>query len=260
MSAVNISTKNPRIKTQVQINPTKKAYVRIHTNFGDLNCELHADITPRTCENFIYLLEMGFYDETIFHRLIPNFMVQGGDPTGTGTGGDSIYGGNFKDEFDNRLTHDQRGVLSMANSGPNSNSSQFFILFKSARHLDRKHTVFGKVVGGLETLTKIESVETDSSDRPKSEVKILGATIFQNAYKEMLEQQRLQIQMELDEEKNEESKNKGRKKEEEEVQPADNFEKSRINWERDADDVEAVPVRKQQKLVKQIQQSNFDSW
>lgn len=93
-------------------------------------------------------------------------MIQGGDPTGTGQGGESIYGPTFKDELDNRLTHSGRGVLSMANSGPHTNGSQFFIMYKSARHLDLKHSVFGKVVGGLETLAAMERVKTDDEDRP----------------------------------------------------------------------------------------------
>jgi cyclophilin family peptidyl-prolyl cis-trans isomerase len=115
---------------------------------GDLNLELHCDVTPRTCENWLALAEAGYYDDTPFHRLIKHFMVQGGDPTGTGTGGCSIWGPTFADEFDARLSHDGRGVVSMANAGPNTNGSQFFITFKSARHLDRKHTIFGKIVGG----------------------------------------------------------------------------------------------------------------
>lgn len=93
-------------------------------------------------------------------------MIQGGDPTGTGKGGESIYGPTFKDEVDNRLSHSGRGVLSMANSGPHTNGSQFFIMYKSARHLDLKHSVFGKVVGGLETLAAMEKIDTDDDDRP----------------------------------------------------------------------------------------------
>merc|ERR1719471_2753492 len=100
-------------------------------------------------------------------------MIQGGDPKGTGTGGDSHWGGPFKDEFLQFLSHTGRGMLSMANSGPDTNKSQFFITYRSCRHLDEKHSVFGRVVGGLETLTKMESIEVDSKDRPKDEIKIL---------------------------------------------------------------------------------------
>lgn len=105
----------------------KKGYVRLHTNKGDLNLELHCDLTPKTCENFIKLCKKQYYDGTIFHRSIRNFVIQGGDPTGTGTGGESYWGKPFKDEFRPNLSHTGRGVLSMANSGPNTNKSQFFI-------------------------------------------------------------------------------------------------------------------------------------
>ncbi|KAL6755661.1 hypothetical protein V8C86DRAFT_2672816 [Haematococcus lacustris] len=180
-----INTKATRQLVRIDRNPTKKAYVRLHTSLGDLNLELHCDITPRTCENFIGLAAMGYYDATIFHRSIKNFMVQGGDPTGTGKGGESIYGPTFKDEVDSRLTHNGRGVLSMANSGPATNGSQFFIAYKSCHHLDFKHTVFGRVVGGLDVLTAIERVETDVDDRPVQEIRITGVTVFTNPYQEM---------------------------------------------------------------------------
>jgi peptidyl-prolyl cis-trans isomerase-like 2 len=154
--------------------PKEKAYLTLNTTKGHLNIELRCDLAPRACENFIALCEMGYYVGTAFHRSIRNFMVQGGDPTGTGRGGESIYGPSFKDEIDSRLVHSGRGVLGMANSGKDTNASQFYILYKSAKHLDFKHTVFGSVVGGLETLTAIEAVETDSEDRPKQAIEITG--------------------------------------------------------------------------------------
>jgi peptidyl-prolyl cis-trans isomerase-like protein 2 len=128
-------------------NPKKKGYVRLHTTHGDVNIELHCDLAPRTCENFITLCVAEYYDGVSFHRSIKNFMVQGGDPTGTGSGGQCIWGEKFKDEICDKLQHTGRGVVSMANSGPGTNGSQFFILYKSARHLDGKHSVFGTVVG-----------------------------------------------------------------------------------------------------------------
>ncbi|KAK2170351.1 hypothetical protein LSH36_3g17078 [Paralvinella palmiformis] len=140
----------------------KKTYIRMLTNKGPLNLELHSDMVPRTCENFLKLCQQGYYNNTVFHRSIRNFMIQGGDPMGTGKGGQSAWGEPFKDEFKPNLTHSGRGVLSMANTGPNTNKSQL-----SARHLDGKHTVFGKVVGGLDTLHKLEYVETDKNDKPK---------------------------------------------------------------------------------------------
>ena len=151
----------------------KKALVRIVTTRGNLNCELAADLAPRTVDNFLTLARAGAYNGPIFHRLIRNFMVQGGDPTGTGTGGASAWGAPFRDEFHPKLTHGERGVLSMANSGPDSNRSQFFITFKSAPHLDRKHSVFGRVVGGLEVLRDIETAPVDAKDRPTEDIRIL---------------------------------------------------------------------------------------
>ncbi|XP_052205283.1 peptidyl-prolyl cis-trans isomerase CYP65 isoform X2 [Diospyros lotus] len=138
----------------------------------------------RTCENFITLCERGYYNGVAFHRNIRNFMIQGGDPTGTGRGGESIWGKPFKDEVDSQLLHSGRGVVSMANSGPHTNGSQFFILYKSANHLNFKHTVFGKVVGGLTTLSVLEKVPVDDDDRPMEEIKITSVTIFVNPYTE----------------------------------------------------------------------------
>ncbi|XP_010279893.1 PREDICTED: peptidyl-prolyl cis-trans isomerase-like 2, partial [Phaethon lepturus] len=141
--------------------------------------------TPRTCENFIKLCKKNYYDGTIFHRSIRNFVIQGGDPTGTGTGGESYWGKPFKDEFKPNLSHTGRGVLSMANSGPNTNKSQFFITFRSCAYLDKKHTVFGRVVGGFETLTAMENVESDpKTDRPKEEIRIQATTVFVDPYEE----------------------------------------------------------------------------
>ncbi|KAI3903332.1 hypothetical protein MKW98_031986 [Papaver atlanticum] len=169
---------------KVEKNPTKKGYVQLHTTHGDLNIELRCDIAPRACENFITLCERGYYDGTIFHRSIRNFMIQGGDPTGTGKGGESIWGKPFADEVNSKLLHSGRGVVSMANSGPHTNGSQFFILYKSANHLNYKHTVFGEVVGGLTALAVMEKVPVDDSDRPLEEIKIKSVSIFVNPYLE----------------------------------------------------------------------------
>ncbi|OSS54707.1 hypothetical protein B5807_00734 [Epicoccum nigrum] len=128
-----------------------------------------------TAENFAGLADAGKYDGVIFHRVIPGFMLQGGDPTGTGRGGESIWGGKFEDEFDNSLLHTGPGVMSMANSGPGTNGSQFFITLAATPHLNGKHTVFGQVVDGLDVVEKIGNVRTDSGDRPLEEVVILNA-------------------------------------------------------------------------------------
>ncbi|CAI0507674.1 unnamed protein product [Linum tenue] len=177
-------TENEYEYVKVERNPKKKGYVQLHTTHGDLNIELHCDITPRACENFLTLCEKNYYNGVIFHRNIRNFMIQGGDPTGTGKGGESIWGQPFNDELNSKLVHSGRGVVSMANSGPHTNGSQFFILYKSANHLNFKHTVFGTVVGGLTTLATMEKVPVDDDDRPLEEIKITGVTVFVNPYTE----------------------------------------------------------------------------
>ena len=187
-TALDVQTRNLRQRQVQRLRPDKKGYARLRTSLGDLNVELHCDIVPRTCENFLVLCEEGYYDGTPFHRCVRNFMVQGGDPTGTGKGGESIYGRSFPDEIDSRLLHSGRGVLSMANSGKDSNGSQFFVLFKSAKHLDFKHSVFGRVVGGLDVLARLEGLETDAQDRPLQEAKVLGAEVFVDPFAEMRRQ------------------------------------------------------------------------
>jgi peptidyl-prolyl cis-trans isomerase-like protein 2 len=166
----------------------KKGYVRLHTSLGDLNLELHCEMLPLACENFLRHCGDGYYDNCIFHRSIRNFMIQGGDPTGTGTGGRSIWGKPFKDEFRPNLSHSGRGVVSMANSGKNTNSSQFFVTYRSCKHLDNKHTVFGRVVGGMEVLGGMEAVETNEEDRPREEIKILRTEVFMDPFKEAEEE------------------------------------------------------------------------
>ncbi|KAJ8681576.1 hypothetical protein QAD02_017368 [Eretmocerus hayati] len=166
----------------------KKGYVKLVTNFGPLNLELHCDMVPKTCENFLKHCKNGYYDGTKFHRSIRNFMIQGGDPTNTGKGGKSIWGKPFEDEFKPNLVHQGRGILSMANSGTDTNGSQFFITFRSCRHLDNKHTVFGKLVGGLETLNAMEKIEVDNKDRPIEDILVHGVQIYVDPYEEADEQ------------------------------------------------------------------------
>lgn len=163
----------------------KKAYVQLQTSAGNLNVEIHCDITPQTSWNFITLCSRGYYDNTKFHRLVPQFILQGGDPEGTGTGGESAWGGkNFKDEFDSRVSHDARGVLSMANSGPGTNGSQFFFTLRETKHLDNRHTVFGKVVGGAATLDRIEALGGGKNDTLTADVFILKTIVFSNPLEE----------------------------------------------------------------------------
>jgi cyclophilin family peptidyl-prolyl cis-trans isomerase len=130
----------------------KKYSVTLSTDKGEMVLNLFADKTPMTVNNFVFLAREGFYDGTIFHRVIPDFMAQGGDPTGTGRGGP---GYRFRDEFDPSLKHDKPGVLSMANAGPGTNGSQFFITHVPTPHLNNKHTVFGQLVSGIDVLLSI---------------------------------------------------------------------------------------------------------
>ena len=134
-----------------------------------------AQLRLQTCKNFSELASRGYYDGIIFHRIIPNFMVQTGDPTGTGRGGTSIYGEKFEDELDPGLKHTGAGILSMANSGPNTNGSQFFITLAPTPWLDGKHTIFGRVKSGMDIVKRMQNVETGPEDRPKVEVKIVSA-------------------------------------------------------------------------------------
>jgi cyclophilin family peptidyl-prolyl cis-trans isomerase len=140
----------------------------LHTSEGAIELELYPDAAPKTVENFEKLSRDGFYESVIFHRVIPDFMIQGGDPTGTGTGGP---GYEFEDEFnEHRVT---RGALAMANAGPNTNGSQFFIVtVEEAPWLDGKHTVFGRVTAGMNVVDRISQVERDVNDRPREPVTI----------------------------------------------------------------------------------------
>lgn len=135
------------------IDANKKYYATIETDRGNIEIELYADDAPKTVNNFVFLAREGFYDGIKFHRVIPNFVIQGGDPEGTGMGGP---GYKFEDETSGKRQVHERGVLSMANAGKNTNGSQFFITHAPQPHLDRKHTVFGKVTSGLEVVDSIK--------------------------------------------------------------------------------------------------------
>ncbi len=151
-------------------NPT----VAMRTTLGDIRIELFRDRAPKTSENFIKLNRQGFYTGLTFHRVIPGFMVQTGCPKGDGTGGP---GYTIPDEFGAGLRHDSAGVLSMANAGPNTGGSQFFITLAATPWLDGKHAVFGKVRGGQDVVEKIAAVPRDSNDRPRSPVRIVELTL-----------------------------------------------------------------------------------
>lgn len=153
-------------------------YVELEVEgFGKVTLELYAKHAPKTVANFVGLTQRGYYNGVTFHRIIPNFMIQGGDPTGTGRGGDSIYGGPFADEITKELKHVGAGVMSMANAGPNTNRSQFFLTLAPTPHLDGKHTVFGRVAAGMDIVARMSRVQTGAGDRPLQPVTITRATV-----------------------------------------------------------------------------------
>lgn len=153
--------------------------VVFETTQGKIVFELMPDVAPKTCENFTSLVESGFYNGIIFHRVIKGFMIQSGDPTGTGRGGQSKWGKPFEDEFAPNVVFDKVGILAMANRGPNTNTSQFFITTGPAYWLNGRHTIFGKVVEGYENVKKLEGVKTGRGDRPVNEQKIIKAYLLQ---------------------------------------------------------------------------------
>ncbi|KAH0569221.1 cytochrome P450 monooxygenase 4 [Trichoglossum hirsutum] len=155
--------------------------VTLHTDAGDLTIDIFCESVPKTAENFLALCASSYYNNTVFHRNIAGFIVQGGDPTGKGKGGASIWGAAFEDEIRPALRHNARGVVSMANRGPGTNGSQFFITYAPAPHLDGKNTVFGKVIDGADTtLATLEALEVDKKYRPKEPVHIKSVTIRAN--------------------------------------------------------------------------------
>ncbi|PIC85613.1 MULTISPECIES: peptidylprolyl isomerase [unclassified Sporosarcina] len=193
----------PQLSTEVAEN---EALVTMNTTMGPIKIKLFKEQVPKTVENFLTHAENGYYDGIIFHRVIPEFMIQGGDPTGTGMGGESIYGNTFQDEFTMDLFN-LRGALSMANAGPNTNGSQFFIVQASSLagasasqlkkggwpeeiadayeanggtpHLDQKHSVFGQVLEGMDVVDKIANAKANRDNKPKEEIKIESIEIIQ---------------------------------------------------------------------------------
>lgn len=143
------------------IDPSKSYQALVKTEKGDMRFQLYADVTPLTVNNFVFLSQQGFYNDTMFHRVIPDFMAQGGDPTGTGTGGP---GYTFEDEVDNDLSFDRRGLLAMANAGPATNGSQFFITFVPTPHLNGNHTIFGELIEGDDVLSSIRIRDPQESE------------------------------------------------------------------------------------------------
>ena len=155
--------------------------ITLHTSLGDLKIEVFCDSVPKTSENFLALCASSAYDRSPFHRLIPGFMVQTGSPADANTkASNSIWMEPFEDEIRPSLRHNARGIVSMANKGPGTNGSQFFICFAPAPHLDGKNTIFGRVIDGTSTLTKLEAAEVDGKNRPKEKIVLDRVTVHAN--------------------------------------------------------------------------------
>ena len=157
----------------------KDTFVIIKTNRGDIKIKLFPDVAPKTCQNFTTLAQKGYYNGVIFHRVIKDFMIQGGDPTGTGCGGESCWGGTFEDECSPSVAFDKKGLLAMANAGPGTNGSQFFITTVATPWLHMHHTIFGEVVEGYDTVEKIENCQTGFMDKPVQKQEIMSVEVLQ---------------------------------------------------------------------------------
>jgi cyclophilin family peptidyl-prolyl cis-trans isomerase len=169
-----LTTKNNyevKVQELMSVNENEILVAQINTTLGNFEIQLFPDKAPKTVENFVGLAGKNYYDGIIFHRIIDDFMIQGGDPTGSGSGGQSYFGGSFDDEFHPELKHNSPGILSMANAGPNTNGSQFFITLVPTPWLDGKHSIFGKVINGMDIVEAIGKVETTKPfDKPVKDV------------------------------------------------------------------------------------------
>ena len=181
-AAVEVGPRSSGATEPLDPNAPEKIRATIVTDLGDIEVVLHGDLVPTTVDNFVKLAEKGFYDGLIFHRVIPDFMIQTGCPNGTGTG-DAGY--KFRDEFHPGLRHNKPGILSMANSGPNTNGSQFFITVKATPWLDNKHAVFGEVVKGQEVADEISEVRTGRRNRPANKIHMKRLIIHRAPAKEV---------------------------------------------------------------------------
>ncbi len=161
----------------VMVAGTKAPVVVLETNQGNIEIKMMPDVAPKTVENFVTHAKNGYYNGVIFHRVIKGFMIQGGDPTGTGMGGESIWGGVFDNEYKPNVVFDRPFLVAMANAGPNTNGSQFFITTASTPWLNGGYTIFGEVIKGKDTVRKIEKTKTARGDRPVQEQKILKAYV-----------------------------------------------------------------------------------
>lgn len=167
---IQSSEEGATVDQLMNLKDGEKLAAVIETSMGTFEIEFYTKQAPKTVQNFIQLAAKGYYNGLIFHRVIKDFMIQGGDPTGTGSGGESIYGKTFEDEIVPTLHHDDPGVVSMANAGPNTNGSQFFITTVPTPWLDGRHTIFGVVTSGMSVVNSISKVKTDKNDKPLEKV------------------------------------------------------------------------------------------
>lgn len=180
----------------------------LKTTAGDIDIELWSREAPKACRNFIQLCMEEYYNGTIFHRVVKGFIVQGGDPNGDGSGGESIYGESFKDEFHTRLRFNRRGLVAMANSGKDDNGSQFFFTLGEASELQNKHTIFGKVGGDtIYNVLKMENCEIDANERPAYPYKITKTEVLLNPFDDIIPRKLMK-----NERNNEKSKNRKKEK------------------------------------------------
>ncbi|XP_050403420.1 spliceosome-associated protein CWC27 homolog [Patella vulgata] len=225
--------------SSIYINePPTTGKILLETTAGDIDIELWSKETPKACRNFVQLCMEGYYDGIIFHRVVKDFIVQGGDPTGTGEGGESVYGKPFKDEFHSRLRFNRRGMVGMANAGPNDNGSQFFFTMAATPELQNKHTIFGKVTGNtVYNLIKLQESEVDGSDKPLHPYKIIKTQILSNPFDD-IEPRAIKRKEDKNEEKKPKSQSKATK----------NFNLLSFGEEAEEDEEENVQVTKDLKI------------
>ncbi|XP_044000634.1 spliceosome-associated protein CWC27 homolog [Gambusia affinis] len=192
--------------------PPTSGKVLLKTTAGEIDIELWSKEAPKACRNFVQLCMEGYYDGTIFHRVVPEFIIQGGDPTGTGTGGESVYGRPFKDEFHSRLRFIRRGLVAMANAGQHDNGSQFFFTLGRADELNNKHTIFGKVTGDtIYNLLRLAEVECDANERPLKPHKIRTAEVLHSPFDDITPRETKKSRREKEKEEVKKSQSKATK-------------------------------------------------
>ncbi|KAJ4926534.1 hypothetical protein JOQ06_008707 [Pogonophryne albipinna] len=192
--------------------PPSNGKVLLKTTAGDIDIELWSKEAPKACRNFVQLCMEGYYDGTMFHRVVREFIVQGGDPTGTGTGGESVYGRSFKDEFHSRLRFNRRGLVAMANAGPHDNGSQFFFTLGRADELNNKHTIFGKVTGDtVYNMLRLAEVECDNDERPLNPHKIKITEVLHSPFDDIIPRETRKSKKDKDKEDSKKSQSKATK-------------------------------------------------